>query len=220
MRTNINITDSIKTALKIYCDERGFGTMNKNDFEVGIFGLLLQMQPYKGKSNYELSLLLRIPETKIKRLRYESALQNVDPNMDYKREVHKLFEKALLRADNKKIIFQVEDVMVKSYISSVLKRNGRMLDTSFNPELIVLHLDDFQYLAEEVYPKGEITKIIKEATELSKSSIQKEISWKDVMDWVVEGSISGIASGATSAVVTNLTPMGIIGIVQKILKPT
>lgn len=48
--------------------ERGFGSMNKNDFEVFIFGQMLEMSRYKGKTNYELSLLLRVPESKIKRL--------------------------------------------------------------------------------------------------------------------------------------------------------
>ncbi len=218
MKTKIHVTDSLESVLKRYCNERGFGSLNKNDFEVAIFGLLLQMQPYKGKSNYELSLLLRIPEAKIKRLRYESALQNIDPNLDYKGEVYKLLEKVQIRADNKKIMFQVEDVMVKSYISSVLKRNGRMLDSSFNPELLVLYLDDFQYLATEVYPEKEIKKVLREAKKLSKESAQKEIGWKDIMGWVVEGTISGVASGATSTVITNLTPLGIIETIKKIFK--
>lgn len=218
MKTKIRISDSIESALKVYCEEYGFGSMNKNDFEVFIFGQLLQMSEYKGKSNYELSLLLHIPETKIKRLRYESALRNVMPNTDYKVEVYKLLERAQLRADKKKIVFQVEDVMIKSYISSVLKQNGRMLDLSFNPELIVLYLDDFQYLANEVYPKEEMDRVMKEAKKLSNASVQKEISWKDIMGWVVEGAVSGAASGATSAIMTNLTPLGIIGTIKNVLQ--
>ena len=90
-----------------------------------------------------------------------------------------------------------------------------MLDLSFNPELIVLYLDDFQYLANEVYPKGEMDRVIKEAKKLSNASVQKEISWKDIMGWVVEGAVSGAASGATSAIITNLTPLGIISTIKK-----
>ena len=62
--------------------ERGFGSMNKNDFEVFIFGQMLEMPSYKGKTNYELSLLLRIPESKIKRLRYESSLRKILTNIN------------------------------------------------------------------------------------------------------------------------------------------
>ena len=172
MKSELKVSESIESAIRKYCEERGFGSMNKNDFEVSIFGLLLKMQPYKGKSNYELSLLLRIPESKIKRLRYESALQNVNPNTDYKEEVYKLLETVQLRVDNNKLVFQVEDIMIKSYISSILKHNGRMLDSSFNPELVVLHLDDFQYLANEVYPEGETSRVLKEAKKLSKGVSQ------------------------------------------------
>lgn len=199
---------------------RGFGSMTKNDFEVWIFGKLLQMQEYKGKSNYELSILLRIPETKVKRLRYESALKNVKPDTNYKDEVYKLLDKAQLRVKDRKIVFQVEDVMIKSYISSILKQNGRMLDSSFNPELIVLHLDDFQYLAKEVYPDGKAEEVLKEIKRLANKTIPKELTWHDVMGWVVEGAVSGVASGVTSAVVTNLTPLGIIGTIKEVLKLT
>ena len=91
--------------------KRGFGSMTKNDFEVFIFGQILSMKEYKGKSNYELSILLRIPESKVKRLRYESALRYSDPMIDYKQAVYNLLDKAQLRAQDKKIVFQVEDIM-------------------------------------------------------------------------------------------------------------
>lgn len=207
----------LMTVISKYID-RGFGSMTKNDFEVWIFGTLLQMPQYKGKSNYELSLLLRIPETKVKRLRYESALKNVKPNTNYKDEVYKLLNEVQLRINDRKIVFQVEDVMIKSYISSILKQNGRMLDSSFNPELIVLHLDDFQYLAKEVYPNGDVENVLKNAKELLKDTAKKEITWHDVMGWVVEGAVSGVASGVTSAVVTNLTPLGIVETIKKVIK--
>ena len=49
--------------------ERGFGSMNKNDFEVWIFHYLLQNE-LNGKSNFDISVELRIPEQKVKRLKY------------------------------------------------------------------------------------------------------------------------------------------------------
>ena len=185
--------------------------MNKNDFEVFIFSRLLLIDRFKGKSNYELSILLHIPESKIKRLRYEAALKHADINTDYAQKVYDLLEHAQLRASDRKIVFQTEDVMIKSYISSILKKEGRLLDSSFNPELIVLHLEDFQYLAEAVYPKGESKRILAKAKKLSKS--EDEITWRKVMGWVVEGAVSGTAS----AVVTNLTPGGIIQTISKVL---
>ena len=55
--------------------KRGFGTMTKNDFEVAIFHYLLQDSQYADLSNYEMSRKLRIPESKVVRLRYEESLK-------------------------------------------------------------------------------------------------------------------------------------------------
>ena len=60
--------------------------------------------------------------------------------------------------------------------------------------------------------------VLKEAKKLSKASNKKEITWKDVMGWVVEGSISGVTSGITSTIVTDLTPIGIINTIKKVIK--
>lgn len=197
---------------------RGFGSMNKNDFEVWIFGQLLKMEGYRNKNNYELSIALRIPESKIKRLRYESALRNAQIGTNYKQEVLNLLKNAQLRAEGKKIVFQVEDVLLKTYISSILKKEGRSLDTSFNSELVVLNVDDFQYLAKEVYPQDKINEIINEAKKAVKDSSKKYIQWHDVMGWVIEGTVSGVANGLTTTFITDLTPAGVLGTIKKLFK--
>ena len=107
--------------------------------------------------------------------------------------------------------------MIKSFISSLLKKNGRFLDTSFNSELIVLKLEDYQFLAKEIYPKEEVEKVLKQAEKLSNDSIKEPITWNKVMGWVVEGTVSGVASGITSSVMTNLTPVGIINTIKTYL---
>ncbi len=205
--------DTLQTAIKTYID-RGFGSMNKNDFEVFIFGQLLAMAEYKGKSNYELSLSLHVPESKIKRLRYESALRtSTKTETDYKNDVYSLLSKATLRGREKKIVFQVEDIMTKMYITSVLKKDGRIIDTSFNPELVVIHVDDFKFLAQNVYPKGEIEKLMNAA----KNATKKEVGWSEIMGWVIEGTVSGLASGTISAVI-DLTPAGILKSINNVIK--
>lgn len=197
---------------------RGFGSMNKNDFEVWIFGQILEMDNYKGKNNYELSLLLHIPETKIKRLRYEAALKaHIKSEEEYKEDVQKILKKASLRCQEKKIVFQVEDVMLKKYITSILKRDGRTIDSSFNPELVVIHTNDFQYLAKAVCSEKELKKVMDEAKKAVKNDAKKDITWNELMGWVVEGAVSGIASGAVSAAI-DLSPMGIVKIIKKMTK--
>ena len=73
MKVSNRTIDTLQDFVEWYCEEKGFGSMNKNDFEVFIFSRLLQIERFKGKSNYDLSILLHIPESKIKRLRYEAA---------------------------------------------------------------------------------------------------------------------------------------------------
>jgi hypothetical protein len=126
-------------------------------------------------------------------------------------------ENAKLRNDGKKIIFQVEDVLLKSYISSILKKEGRILDSSFNPELVVINVDDFESLVKEIYGEKDIDKILKEAQKLTKDP-SKKIQFKEVMGWVVAGAVEGVTSGITSSVITNLTPTGIINTITKVLK--
>lgn len=135
--------------------EKGFGSMNKNDFEVAIFNYLItERSEFYRKSNYEISILLRIPETKVKRLRYEAALKNKDLSEDkLKNGVVELLEKAKIREDGKKIIFQVEHILLKTYISSLLKKHGCACDGSFSPEIVAINADDYPYLLEEIYPK-------------------------------------------------------------------
>ena len=194
--------------------ERGFGSMNKNDFEVFIFGQMLEMSRYKGKTNYELSLLLRVPESKIKRLRYESALRSSAKNVDYyKSEAYQLLSNAVLRGRDKKVVFVVEDVMLRLYITSLLKKEGRMIDSSFNPELVVIHIDDFRILLDAVCDKSDIKKLYKEASKAA----SKEVEWADITKCLVEGAISGTASAITSGIRINLQPLEILHSIKSIL---
>ena len=64
---------------------RGSGSMNKNDFEVWIFNYLLKTKCYE-MSNYEVSVWLKIPESKVKRLRYEAELRFSTANEDERKE--------------------------------------------------------------------------------------------------------------------------------------
>jgi hypothetical protein len=45
---------------------RGFGSMNKNDLEVWVFNQLLQDPNKQNYSDYDFSIELRIPQTKVK----------------------------------------------------------------------------------------------------------------------------------------------------------
>lgn len=212
--------DTLTQVVKKYI-ARGFGSMNKNDFEVFIFNQILSMDDYNGKTNYELSLLLRIPESKVRRLRYEAALHNSENTSTdaYKNKAYQLISNAKLRTADERIVIQVEDVLLKSYISHILKKDGRIIDSSHNNELIVIHKKDFSYLAAEIYPKDEVDTILKEA----KKAFQKDIDWNEVIvdsisaiaTPIVGEAVGGAIKGITSLIPIDLSPSNIIKIIKE-----
>ena len=116
---------------------KGFGSMNKNDFEVMIMHWLLQNE-LSGKSNYEISRELKIPESKVKRLIYEASLK-------YERSETELLEnfiECLLGAqelkDGDKIKFIIEDVATRRFLDGKLKEKCLLTDTSWNSEIVVI----------------------------------------------------------------------------------
>ena len=181
----------LSDAINEYC-KKGFGSMNKNDFEVYIFNELLETQNCKGKSNYELSVKLKIPESKVKRLRYEAALKYGDNN-----KMEELVRKALgnVTIDGEKIIFQTEDVMLKNYISWVMKKNGKTCDGSFNPEKIVIRIDDYEVLIKEVYDENEVDRKldeIRKSLEEKNRHVPDKITWSWVLKTIADAGIKTI----------------------------
>ena len=181
----------LSDAIDKYC-KKGFGSMNKNDFEVYIFNELLGTVNCKGKSNYELSVILKIPESKVKRLRYEAALKYGENN-----KMEELVRKALgnVTIDGEKIIFQTEDVMLKNYISWVMKKNGKTCDGSFNPEKIVIRIDDYEVLIKEVYDENEVDRKldeIRKSLEEKNRHVPDKITWSWVLKTIADAGIKTI----------------------------
>ena len=132
--------------------DRGFGSMNKNDFEVWIFNYLLQHK-LKGKGNYAISIELRMPESKVKRLKYEARLKygdTKDANI-YAEELESLLSKAQLKKNGTCVQFVVEDIQLRKYLDSLLKQDGRFSDTSFNIEIVSIDADDLEFLMRTIF---------------------------------------------------------------------
>lgn len=130
---------------------RGWGCMNKNDFEVYIFNQIITDPNYAGKNDYELSIKLAIPQAKVKRLRYESNLKYGRNNAEvYNQQFRELLINAKPQAINngKAVKFCMEDKGLYLYIDNLLKKDGRFGDRSFNSELMVISMEDLVYLLE------------------------------------------------------------------------
>ena len=146
--------------------EKGFGTMNKNDFEVFIFNELLKGKLAQ-KSDNAISRSLKIPESKVKRLRYEAEL--VYGQTDYKEEFFSIMKTRVYKTvEPNKIQFSIKNKALRLYLDDILEDKGSFADSSFNSEIVTITIPDlFILLAnfdgnEELI--GKIQKSLKESS--------------------------------------------------------
>ena len=188
---------------------RGFGSMNKNDFEVFIFYRLLNDKKYNlsQDSDYEISRKLKVPISKVKRLRYEATLKYCD-ELDATNKA--MFINAIrnikIRKDKKSISFIIENVSVRKYLENQLKKDGRFSDSSFNSEIVVLAFDDFKFLLSENLSE-------KDKSNLLKKCRAQNIG--DIVDKLITKLLDNLTDKSIESVI-NLTP-NLIGYVINVV---
>ena len=145
----MNYNDAIEEYLK-----RGFGSMNKNDFEVFIFHwLFVNKAECKGKSDFVISQYLKIPESKVSRLRYEAGLKFGETNTEhYCKELKAALSKAKCEegATEGKIMMSIPDKLLRQYLSNMLTEDGRFLDGSFNSNIVTMSAGNFIFVLENM----------------------------------------------------------------------
>ena len=186
---------TIDEAIQAYL-ARGFGSMTKNDFEVWIFHQMMMNEKYlKDKTNYEISRVLKIPETKVKRLRYEADLKFVnDKEVENERlqKIGNLLGKAKLKSNGTQLQFSVEDPVLRKYIDHRLKEKNTFSDSSFINEIVSLSLDDYEILLEIIDVSGnEKRELLKKAR---KKFNDKTITLKGVIQKIIDGAAEGTGS--------------------------
>lgn len=146
----------MKHFIKSYIS-RGFGSMTKNDFEVYIFNCIINDEDYKEyKSDYDLSVKLRIPISKVKRLRYEANLKYQQSDEDLRKqqiveEITDLLKVCKYRETEKGgISFVVNDKFLREYLQNFLNQDGRFFDSSFNSNIVSIATTDFIFLLDNL----------------------------------------------------------------------
>ena len=130
------------------CLER-FNSISKSDYDVAFFHVLME-NGYGEKSDFELSRLLMLTETKIKNLRYRCNL--VYPmDEDYEQQLKDILRNAAYKRDGNKIQFCVKDKMLRSYANNLLTEDGNFADSSFNSDIISLTPMDMVDLMTKLY---------------------------------------------------------------------
>jgi len=151
--TTITNKSSVEDAIQAYLNH-GFGSMTKNDFEVWIFHQLLCGELH-GKTNREISIRLRIPDTKVKRLRYEADLKWGSPNDDaaYHDALVDVISKACLVKGRTQILLVIEDTALLKYLDAKMKSANVAWDRSFNSENITIDFEQYETFCAEVLTK-------------------------------------------------------------------
>ena len=129
-----------------YCTQH-FGRLNKKDYELAVFHLLLQNE-LKDCSDFAISRKLKITEAKVKQLRYEVNLVIEKNDSDYREELMQLMSTASYKfADGgKKIQFCVNDKMLRLFLNDQLNQIGSFADSSFNSNIVSVTAKDLLFL--------------------------------------------------------------------------
>lgn len=137
--------------------QHGLGVMSKKETEVLVMHLLDECGCFEGRrnANHDLSLLLRIPESRVAGLRYESKLRYPprDPEEYARGKLINIIWLADPSADGKSIQIIIEDKYIRQYLTALAKRQNSVIDTSFNREIIDIHWEKLAAVMEEAFGK-------------------------------------------------------------------
>lgn len=159
------------------CFER-FGSLNKNDYEVALFHLLL-INGYADKSDHFMSKMLQIPESKVKRLRYESYLVYPKTDEELKVEFYALLKgRSYKMTNDNKIQFVVNDKMLRLYLNDKLDEVGSFSDSSFNSNIVTISPMDMMILLFDFEKKLDVLDRVKEETRKHGMLLPKNLSEK------------------------------------------
>jgi len=193
-------------------------SMAKSDIDALVMHLLDTCVSYEqgcaigSLSNQQASELLRVPLTKIKRLRYEAGLKyDKNPEQEGRRRFALALEKAGLEFDNvgenvTKIVFVVEDVLAKNWIQGQIKAQSGTFDNSFNTEIIKVEPDAFFATLKNIgFGVQDVNNFKSKYDDLMKKKTKdaRREGFKNLVSSFVNGAVGGLGG----LVVNTLTPL-------------
>lgn len=179
--------------------------MNKNDFEVFIFNELLKTDDNcNNRSDFYISRYLRIPESKVKRLRYEANLvyssDSVNEVDSFKDDFYKILKDRVYKTvGEEKIQFSITDKMLRLYLDDKLESFGSYADSSFNSNIVTITASDLILLISDFENKKDVLEIVKKS--LNESVVILPKNW----DTILEDGIEALAKDLGKKIAPNVT---------------
>ena len=188
-----------------------FGFLTKNDYEVLLYHLLNNCSNLKGKSLFEQSIELRIPEVKLKRLAYEAKLKHGDYNRSI---ILEAFLRELLKskftADGKNIRFAIQDKYLRAAIQAEVYKMGSFMDGSFNSDIVSINGEALANLLKELFDDKRLLKDIEQECEKAiRKESEKVFSWKDLGLSLLSGAAETLPSFLSSILTPGVSAVNI-----------
>jgi len=161
--------------------ENGFGALPKREIEIYIMNLLLEDGQFvndNGDIDYhEISLILKLSETKVRNLIYEVELKYKKKH-NFLKELIQLIEKGKYEPLGNKIKFSIQSPLLKQYFEyEVRKLPNSISDGSFSKNIVTISQDTFAKLLNNLYKdEDKITSFINILPEEKKERVSDKES--------------------------------------------
>ncbi|MBO7724753.1 MAG: hypothetical protein J6S20_04800 [Paludibacteraceae bacterium] len=178
-----------------------FGLLNKTDYEVLVFKELLKDNP--NTTNYEFSRQLKLPVSKIKRLREEVVLRYEERNEQFYQVQFVSLLKTKSDFNGKdEVRIQVEDADMRNYLLAILSEKNIISDTSFSRDILRIKKNDFFTLLTDVFEED----FKEDASKLGFSTTSdKDNEWKKLLvDAIIEIVIKKITNSDSAVQLAKL----------------
>ena len=192
-----------------------FGLLNKTDYEVLVFKELLKDNP--NTTNFEFSRQLKLPVSKIKRLREEVVLRYEERNEQFYQVQFVSLLKTKSDFNGKdEVRIQVEDADMRNYLLAILSEKNIISDTSFSRDILRIKKNDFFTLLTDVFEED----FKEDASKLGFSTTSdKDNEWKKLLvDAIIEIVIKKITNSDSAVQLAKLGCNKLVDWIHKTFK--
>lgn len=134
--------------------ENGFDYMKERELKIYILYLLLEDGQFVNKNGdidyHEISLALKISETKVRNLIYEVELKYKN-NHNFVEQLIKIIEEKRYEIAGDKIKFAVYNPLVKQYFEYEIRKLNGVSDGSFAKHIVTISIKTFEKLLLHLY---------------------------------------------------------------------
>jgi len=161
--------------------ENGFGSLPKREIEIYIMNLLLEDGQFVNDDGdidfHEISLILKLSETKVRNLICEVELKYKNDN-NFLNQLIEIIEKERYEVDKDKIKFSIQSPLLKQYFEyEIRKLPNSISDGSFSKNIVTISQKTFEKLLNNLYKDDEkINKFIDKLPDDKKEIIKDKDS--------------------------------------------